>query len=368
MLPLVDLKCEYYLIKEEIDEVVAQVLQSGWYILGKNLEAFENEFASYIGTNFAVGVGNGLEALQLALLAYDIREGDEVITVPNSAVATALAVSAVGAKPVFVDVNPETYNIDISKIEEKITSRTRAILPVHLFGQAVDMDPLIHIASQNGLVIIEDACQAHGAEYRGKKVGSLGNAGCFSFYPTKNLGAFGDGGMVVTNDERIAKRAALLRNYGQKTRYVHSVKGLNSRLDEMQAAILRVKLRHLEEWNEKRRKNAQLYNQLLKGADIICPGEKEYVKHIYHLYVIRSRSRDRLQAFLSSNGIETLIHYPTPIHLQEAYKHLGMKQGTFPVAEKVASEILSLPIFPQLKEEEIERIANLIKSFARAHR
>ncbi len=366
MLPLVDLKREYYSVKEEIDGAVAKVLQSGWYILGKNLEAFENEFAGYIGTNFAIGVGNGLEALQLALLAYDVREGDEVITVPNSAVATALAISATGAKPVFVDVDPETYNIEVAKIEQKLTAKTKAILPVHLFGQTVDMDPLIDIASHNDLIIIEDACQAHGAEYRGKRVGSLGNAGCFSFYPTKNLGAFGDGGMVVTNDVRIAKRVALLRNYGQKIRYVHSVKGLNSRLDEMQAAILRVKLRHLDEWNKKRRRNAKLYNELLKEADVVCPVEKEYARHVYHLYVIRSRRRDRLQAFLSSNGIETLIHYPTLIHLQEAYKHLGMKQGMFPVAEKVASEILSLPIFPQLKEEELERIANLMKNFAGA--
>lgn len=358
-----DFKLQYLSIKNEIDEVVNHVLESGWYILGENVKAFEKEFADYCGAKFAVGVGNGLEALQLAMLAYSIGNGDEVITVANTAVATVLAISLTGAKPVFVDIDSETYGIDVSQIEERITDKTKAILPVHLFGHPVNMDPLVEIAIQNNLVVIEDACQAHGAEYKGKKVGTLGHVGCFSFYPTKNLGAYGDGGMIITNDEEIAERLFSLRNYGQKTRYIHQFKGLNSRLDEIQAAILRVKLKHLDEWNEKRREKAKLYNELLQGADVICPKQKDYAEHVYHLYVIRSRKRDELQRFLDARGIIALIHYPIPVHSQKAYEDLGVHRGALPITEKIANEILSLPIFPELRKDQIEEVVDSIKLF-----
>lgn len=363
MIPMNDFRLQYNSIKEEIDKAISDVLESGWYILGENVRAFEKEFAAYCGAKFGVGVGNGLEALQLAMLAYDIGNGDEVITVANTAVATALAISLTGAVPVFADIDPETYEMDISQIDKKITKKTKAILPVHLFGHPVDMDPLVEIATSNSLLVIEDACQAHGTEYKGRKAGTLGHAGCFSFYPTKNLGAYGDGGMVLTNDEGIVEKLSLLRNYGQKTRYVHLLKGINSRLDEMQAAILRVKLKHLDEWNEKRRGHAKLYNQLLQKSKAVCPVEKDYAKHIYYLYVIRSRKRDRLQTFLEKRGIATLIHYPIPIHLQRAYEDSGIKRGSLPTTEKIAEEILSIPIYPELKRDQVEEVADSIKEF-----
>jgi dTDP-4-amino-4,6-dideoxygalactose transaminase len=363
MIPMNDFILQYNSIKKEIDDAINNVLKSGWYILGENVRCFEKEFANYCGIKNAIGVGNGLEALQLAMLAYGLKEGDEVITVSNTAVATVLAISLTGAKPIFVDIDTETYNMDISKIEEKITNRTKAILPVHLFGHSVDMDPLLEIADQNDLIVIEDACQAHGAEYKGKKVGGLGNVGCFSFYPTKNLGAYGDGGMIITNDKEIAEKILMLRNYGQTSRYVHSIRGINSRLDELQAAILRVKLKYLEKWNEQRRKNAKLYNTFLKGTKIICPSEKSYAKHIYYLYVIRSNNRDELQLFLEKQKITTLIHYPIPVHLQKSYEDLGVINGTLPVTEKLANEILSIPIYPELESEQIGQITDCIKMF-----
>lgn len=363
MIPMNDFRLQYCSIKEEIDKAISEVLESGWYILGAQVKAFEKEFADYCGVKFAVGVGNGLEALQLALLAHKIGDGDEVITVANTAVATALAISLSGAKPVFVDIDPETYEMDASKIKERITKRTKAILPVHLLGHPVDMDPLVELAHANNLLVIEDAAQAHGTEYNARKVGGLGDVGCFSFYPTKNLGAYGDAGIVITNDNGIAAKVSLLRNYGQETRYVHSLKGINSRLDEMQAAILRVKLRHLDEWNRKRRDIARLYNELLQGTDLACPVEKDYARHIYHLYVVRCRKRDQLQRFMESKGITTLVHYPIPIHLQMAYKDLGMRRGSLPLTEEVADEILSLPIFAELKGEQVEKVAGMIKIF-----
>jgi dTDP-4-amino-4,6-dideoxygalactose transaminase len=354
---------QYRLIKNEIDEAINSCLESGWYILGNNLKAFEKEFAAYCGAKFAIGVGNGLEALQLALLAYGVGNGDEVLTVANTAVATALAVSSTGATPVFADIDPETYQIDTSDVEKKITKKTKAILPVHLFGHPANLDPLLEIAVRDNLLVIEDACQAHGTEYKGKKVGTLGQVGCFSFYPTKNLGGCGDGGMILTNDEKIAEKLYSLRNYGQKNRYIHQYKGLNSRLDEIQAAILRVKLKYLDEWNEKRRKIAKQYNEFLKDTEIICPKEASYAKHIYHLYVIRSRKRDKLQSFLETKGISTLIHYPIPIHLQEAYSELELPKGSLPVTEKMCKQILTLPIFPELSENQIQEIGNSINTF-----
>jgi dTDP-4-amino-4,6-dideoxygalactose transaminase len=362
-----DFKSQYHLIKEEIDDAVSKVLESGWYILGENVSAFEREFADYCGAQFAVSVGNGLEALQLALLSCSVGEGDEVLTVANTAVATVLAISLTGAKPVFVDVDPETFGIDVSKIEKKITNRTKAILPVHLFGHPVDMDPVREIAERNNLLIIEDACHAHGAEYKGKRAGTLGHVGCFSFYPTKNLGGYGDGGAIVTNEKEIAAKVSSLRNYGQETRYEHALRGINSRLDELQAAILRIKLKHLDEWNENRRRNARLYDELLQGTNVICPKEKDYARHVYHLYVIRSKKRDQLQRFLEAKGITTLIHYPIPVHLQKAYEDLGVCSGALPVTENLADEILSLPIFPELEKPQIEEVTGSIRTFCGQH-
>lgn len=362
-IPFLELKAQYHSIKEEIDGAVSQVLEKGWFILGENVRAFEEEFAAYCGASFGVGVGSGTEALHLALLACGVQPGDEVITVPNTAVPTVSAISFAGATPVFVDIHPDSYNMEPSGIEAKMTERTRAIIPVHLFGQAADMGPILEIARRHNLKVIEDACQAHGAEYQGRKVGTFGDAGCFSFYPTKNLGAYGDGGMIITNDASIAEKARLLRNYGEKQRYYHSIKGFNSRLDELQAAILRVKLRHLDEWNEARRERAKLYDRHLAESGVATPAEMAYGRHVYHLYVIRSPRRDELQAFLASKGIGTLIHYPVPVHLQEAYRDLGIGPESLPVAERYAGEILSLPLYPELSRESVERVAGLVGEF-----
>ena len=364
---LVDLKRQYNSIKDEVNTKINEVLQNTYFILGENTEAFEEEFANYCGVKHAIGVASGSDALTLSLKALGIEEGDEVITVPNTFIATVDAISRNGAKPVFVDIDLETYNINVAKIEEKITDKTKAIIPVHLYGQPADMDAIIKIAKKKyDLKIIEDACQAHGAEYKGKKVGSLGEVGCFSFYPAKNLGAYGDGGMVVTNNEEIAERIKMLRNYGQSKKYYHDFMGYNSRLDEIQAAVLRVKLRYLDEWNDKRREYAKLYNELLKNVSgVETPIEKEFVKHVYHLYVIRCKNRDELQQYLSSKGVSTGIHYPIPVHLQKAYKHLEYKQGDFPITEKYSKEILSLPMFPELLEDEIKYVVNCIKKFNR---
>lgn len=360
-IPIIDPKRQYYPIKEEIVKAVEKVLESGRFILGENVKAFEKEFSSYCGAKFGIGVASGTDALQLALRACDIGANDEVITVSNTAFPTAVAISYTSARPVFVDVD-QTYTIDVFKIEDKITGKTKAILPVHLYGQPADMDPLIELAEKHDLKVIEDACQAHGAEYNGKKVGSLGDIGCFSFYPTKNLGAYGDGGMVITNDEKIAEKLRLLRNYGQTKRYCHEIKGYTSRLDEIQAAVLRVKLKKLETWNNARRDNAKLYSKLLK-KEIVTPIERQNCKHVFYLYVIRARRRDELQEWLKTNRISTDIHYPTPIHLQEAYSDLGIGKGSLPVTEQFAGQIMSLPIYPELTKEEILRVADVINNF-----
>ncbi|MFC1979981.1 DegT/DnrJ/EryC1/StrS family aminotransferase [Chloroflexota bacterium] len=365
MIPLLDLKSQYASIKDEIDVAIQNTVNQGQFILGHNVEAFEEEFAAYCGAKYCVGVSSGTSALFLALVACGIEEGNEVITTPNTFIATALAISYTRAKPIFVDIDPETYNIDVSQIEEKITSRTKAIVPVHLYGQPADMDPIIKLAQRYGLKVIEDACQAHGAEYRGGKTGSIGDCGCFSFYPTKNLGAYGDGGAVVTNDSGVTSKIATLRNYGQYARYYHDLLGYNARLDEIQAAILRVKLRHLDNWNERRRRNANYYNELLSDAAIVLPKEADYAKHIYHLYVVRSKNREKLQLHLSREGIVTLIHFPIPIHLQKAYASLQYRRGDFPVAEESANEVLSLPVYPEMEREWTERIANAILEFTR---
>jgi len=360
--PFCELRRQYPAIKEEIDQAVARVLNRGWFILGEEVLAFEEEFAAYCGAAYGVGVGSGTEALHLALLACGVEPGDEVITVPNTAVATVAAIELAGATPVFVDIDPASYNMDISQVEGKITPRSKVLLPVHLYGQAADLGPLLSLAEGQGLMVVEDAAQAHGTTYKGRRL-PQGDEGCFSFYPTKNLGAYGDGGMVVTDDARIAERVRLLRQYGWKKRYISSIRGLNSRLDELQAAILRVKLKHLDEWNEARRRWAVLYNELLTGSEVVRPQQSSYGEHVYYLYVIRSQHRDELQRFLDQRGISTLIHYPVPIHLMEAYSGLGYGPGSFPQAEEHCRQVLSLPLYPEITEQEVEMVAQSIKEF-----
>lgn len=345
---------QYNDIKSEIDSAIADVLKSGWYILGKELKSFEEEFAKYCGVKYAVGCASGTEAIALSLMALNIKQGDEVITVPNTAVPTISAISMTGAKPVLVDID-KYFLIDTSKIEKAITKKTKAILPVHLYGQAADMDKINKIAAKFNLKVIEDAAQAHGAQYKNKKTGSLADLGCFSFYPTKNLGCFGDGGAVTTNDKALYERLQMLRNYGQKERYYHAIEGINSRLDEIQAAVLRIKLKYLDEWNNKRKKIAGFYNGLLKNVCAI-PLERKESNHIFHLYVIKTKNRQKLQAYLKEKGIDTLIHYPIPVHLQKAYVQLKYANGDFPVTEQCAQEILSLPMHPHLNEKNIKYI------------
>lgn len=363
MIPFFDLKAQYKEIKDDIDKSVNRVLSSGKFILGEEVFSFEKEFAKFCKVKFAIGVGSGTFALFLALKSLGIKRGDEVITVPNTFIATAEAISQVGAKPIFVDIEKDTFNMDVTKIEEKITEKTKVIIPVHLYGHPVDMDPVFKIAKKNNLRVIEDAAQACGAEYKGKKIGGLGDITIFSFYPTKNLGAYGDAGAITTNNSEIAEKIRLLRNYGQEIKYHHLIKGFNSRLDEIQAAILRVKLKRLNGWNDSRRRIAKILNELLENADVVLPIEKEYAKHVYYLYVVRSNQRDKLQQWLKSKEISTLIHYPIPIHLQMAYKDLGYKRGDFPVAETCTNEILSLPMFPELKKEQIEEICFEVQKF-----
>src|SRR5271157_17633 len=365
MIPTVDLKVQYKTIKAEIDEAIAHVLDSGNFILGENVRLFEEEFADYVGAKYGVAAASGTDAIHLALLACGIGHRDEVITVANTATPTVLAISYTGAKPVFVDIDPDTYNMDLSKVESAINEKTRAILPVHLYGQAVDMRALMRVARKYGLKVIEDAAQAHGSEYRGKKVGTFGDAGCYSFYPTKNLGAYGDGGIVVTNRAETADKLRLLRNYGQVKLYHSIIKGYNSRLDELQAAILRVKIKNIDQWNEARRQNAMLYNELLRGSGVITPMEDKNCRHVYHLYVIRCKQRDQLRQWLASNGIFTNIHYPVPVHMQKAFSDLGVRPGSLPVTEKYAKEILSLPMYPELRRDQIELVSSMIRLFYR---
>ena len=333
--------------------------------MGEELKKFEEEFALFCNTKYAIGVANGSDALILALIACGISKGDEVITVPHTFIATTEAISNVGGRVVFVDINPQTYTIEPSKIEEKINEKTKAIIPVHLYGQPAEMDSIIELAKKYNLKVIEDAAQAHGAEYKEKKVGSIGNVGCFSFYPGKNLGAYGDAGMVVTDNRKIAEKVKLLRNHGRITKkYEHEIEGYSSRLDNLQAAILRVKLKYLNKWNDRRRKNAKRYNELLSSVSgIITPYEADYVKHVYHLYVLRIQWRDELREELKSKGIATGIHYPIPLHLQPAYKYLGYKERDFPVTEKASQKILSLPMFAELSDSQIDEIVKLIKNY-----
>ena len=363
-IPFVNLKKQYLPIKKEIDEAISKIIQNTAFVLGDVVKRFEDDFASFCNVKYCKGVSSGTSALQLALISLDIKRGDEVILPPNTFIATAEAVSLVGAKPVFVDIDPETYNINPELIKEKITNKTKAIIPVHLYGQPADMDPILEVAEEKNLFVIEDACQAHGAEYKGKRCGSIGNIGCFSFYPGKNLGAYGEGGAITTNNEEIAKKIEMLRDHGQTKKHHHEIICINSRLEGIQGAVLGVKLKYLNEWNNKRRKNAKYYNKRLDGLNRIkIPLEREYGKHVYHLYVIQSDKRRALQEFLTSKGIATGLHYPIPIHLQLAYSYLDLKKGAFPVTESYVNRIISLPMFPELEKEEIDFVADSIANF-----
>ncbi|MCX7839645.1 MAG: DegT/DnrJ/EryC1/StrS family aminotransferase [Anaerolineae bacterium] len=362
MIPFFDLTKQYETIKAEIDDATARELKSGWFILGPEVRAFEKEFAEYIGTRFAIGVGSGTEALHLALLALGIGAGDEVITVPNTAVATVAAIELTGARAVLCDVCPDSMLMDVASLERAITPRTRAIIPVHLFGQSCDLEPILEIARARKIFVLEDCAQAHGATYRGKRVGSWGDIAAFSFYPTKNLGAYGDGGAILTNDAQLAERVDLLRQYGWRERYVSEIKGTNSRLDELQAAILRVKLRHLDAWNAARRERAALYTELLRT--VTPPREMTYGQHVYHLYVVQTRNRQSLISNLQSRGIGTAIHYPLAIHQQAAYANLGYRDEDLPVASRLAREIVSLPLYPELSLDDVRAVAQAINELA----
>jgi len=361
-----DFQLQVVRLRPRLDEAVARVLESGWFILGKEVEAFEHEFAAFVGAGEAVAVANGMEALQLALHGWGIGPGDEVVTTPLSAFATTLAILNVGATPVFVDIDPDTGNMDASLVARTLTRRTKALLPVHLYGQSADLQPLLDLAGAHDLVLIGDAAQAHGTRYRGKDVGAYGDAVAYSFYPTKNLGALGDGGAVVCTDPERARRLRCTRNYGQAQRYQHTEQGLNSRLDEIQAAILRVKLPLLGQQNQRRRQIATYYRQKLQGLPIALPVEREYGEHVYHLFVVRTPLRDALAAFLRDRGILTLVHYPIVIPLQPAMAKFDYRPGACPVAERWAAECLSLPIYPELTHDQVEEVCAAIRGFFEA--
>ncbi|MBE0671859.1 MAG: DegT/DnrJ/EryC1/StrS family aminotransferase [Anaerolineales bacterium] len=362
-IPVIDLKKQYESIQLELDEVISRVLASGSFILGAEVTAFEKEFAEYCGISYAIGVASGTEALQLALLACGVGENDEVIVPAHTAVATISAVEATGAHPILVDIDLARYALNPDLLAQAFTSRTRAIIPVHLYGCAADMNPILQFAREKNLFVLEDCSQAHGALYQGRKVGSWGDIAAFSFYPTKNLGAFGDGGAVVTDNPDLAEKVRILRQYGWKEHYVSSVKGINSRLDELQAGILRVKLTHLDAWNNRRRKLASLYYELLTGAGVILPQQPEDSQHVFHQFVIRHPRRDALRAFLKERGIHSLVHYPIPIHLQPAYADLGFHEGSFPITEAVSPEVLSLPMYPELEEEKLRLVCRVVGDF-----
>jgi dTDP-4-amino-4,6-dideoxygalactose transaminase len=356
VIPFLDLKAQYQTIRGELDAAVLGVLESSQFILGDEVAAFESEFAAYCGVRHAVGLNSGTSALHLALLAAGIGPDDEVITTPMTFVATVAAIVYAGATPIFVDTDPLTGTIDPGRIGGAITTRTKAILPVHLHGLMADMDPILSLADAHGLVVIEDAAQAHGAEYKGRRAGSVGDLGCFSFYPGKNLGACGEGGAVVTNDVRLAETIRVLRDWGQASKYDHVMKGYNYRMEGIQGAVLGVKLRHIEAWTEARRWHADHYDALLSGSGIGMPASMAGSRHVYHVYAVRLRNRDTVQQRLARAGIATGIHYPVPVHLQPAYADLGYGPGDFPDAERFAAETLSLPMFPELADEQIERV------------
>ncbi len=365
MVPFLDLRADYQLLQQELDGACARVLGSGQYILGPEVEAFELEFAEFLSARHCIGVGSGLDALCLILRAYGIGPGDEVIVPSNTFIATWLAVSHVGAKPVAVEPEPGTWNIDATRLADAICARTKAIIAVHLYGQPADMDPLRCIARQNGLLLIEDAAQAHGARYKGKRTGCLGDAGAFSFYPSKNLGAFGDGGAIVTNDDQLAMQVRILRNYGSKIKYRNEMKGYNSRLDSLQCAFLRTKLLHLDEWNQRRRQVANAYLSALEDSgEVTLPVVPEWAEPVWHVFVISHPRRDELQQHLSRAGIGTLVHYPIPPHLSEAYAPDYLIPESLPIAEQLASTVLSLPIGPHIDEDSVSYVISAIRDFA----
>ena len=365
--PFVDLQAQHRALAADIRVAVDEVLTDCNFILGRQVREFEQAFAAYVGVGHAVGVSNGLDALRIALAALDIGPGDEVIVPANTYIATALAVSVLGARVVLVDCDASTYNLDPARLERAITSRTRVVIPVHLTGQPADMAPILEIAERRGLQVLEDAAQAHGAQYRGRRCGSMGIAGCFSFYPAKNLGAAGDGGMIVTQNEKLARQARKLSNYGEVVKYEHTDKGVNARLDTLHAAILGVKLPHLDEWNRRRARHAQRYRErLAEVGDIRLQAVLPESTHVYHLFMVQTSRRDALRQFLQDRGVQTGIHYPTPIHLQPAYADHGWKKGDFPVAEELASRIVSLPMFPELKDEQIDYVCRQIGEFVKA--
>ncbi len=355
--PFVDLKAQHRSIKQEIQAAVEGVLESCSFALGPEVAAFEEEFAAYCQTRHAIALNSGTSALHLALLAAGIGRGDEVITVPFTFVATAGAIYYAGAKPVYVDIHPASFTMDPTRIEAAITERTKAIIPVHLYGQPADMDPILEIARRRNLLVIEDAAQAHGAEYKGRTAGSLGDMACFSFYPSKNLGACGEGGAVVTDNAEFNRTIRMLRDWGTERKYDHRLKGYNYRMEGIQGAVLRVKLRHLAQWNQARVRHAKLYDSLLAGSAVCTPVEMPYARHVYHVYAVRSSGREGLQQVLSANGIQSAIHYPIPVHLQEAYREPHYGPGDFPVSEAAARELLSLPMYPELTEEQIGHVA-----------
>jgi len=356
---MLDLKAQYLPLKEEIKTALKDIIESGQFVLGQNVRSLENEVASYHSVSNGIGLASGTDSLHLCLKALGIKEGDEVITTPFTFIASAESIAYVGAKPVFVDINRNTFNIDVSKIEEKITSKTTAIVIVHLFGQPVDMTEVMEIANKHKLFVVEDCAQTFGAKYKGKSVGSMGDAGCFSFYPSKNLGAYGDGGMMITNNTDLSNKVRLLRNHGTTGPYEHSFMGYNSRLDEIQAAILRIKLRHIDEYNKKRSNIAKLYTSIL-GDSIKCPLELPDRSHVYHQYTIQSPLRNKIKEVLKNSAISSVVYYPLPLHLQEAFKYLGYSEGDFPECETAAQEVLSLPVYPELEPERAEYIARTI--------
>jgi dTDP-4-amino-4,6-dideoxygalactose transaminase len=361
MIPFVDLKSQYHSIKEEIDQAVAGVLESTAFVLGKEVAAFEHEFAGYVGCSHAMALNSGTSALHLALLAAGVGPGDEVITTPFTFVATVAAIGYCGARPVFVDIDPKSFTIDVNQIEAAITERTKVILPVHLYGHPADMDPILEIARRHKLVVIEDAAQAHGAEYKGQRVGSMGDMGCFSFYPGKNLGAYGEGGAVTTNNSEHARIINMLRDWGAERKYHHELKGYNYRMEGFQGAILRVKLRYLEGWTEMRREHARVYTELLKGGDVTVPAVRPDSKPVWHVYGIRTKDRQALQQSLLEQGVQTNIHYPFPIHLLPAWSELGYREGAFPEAEAAAREELSLPMYPELTRAQVEQVCTALQ-------
>ncbi|HEX8284155.1 MAG TPA: DegT/DnrJ/EryC1/StrS family aminotransferase [Pyrinomonadaceae bacterium] len=365
--PFVDLQAQYRSIKAEVDAAIQRVLDTSAFVLGREVEAFERAFAEYVGARECVGVSNGTDALHLALLACGVGAGDEVVVPANTFFATPEAVSAAGATPVFVDCDPVTYNIDASKIEAAVTERTRAVIPVHLYGQPADLDAVEAVAKRHDLIVIEDAAQAHGARYKGKRVGALARAGCFSFYPGKNLGAYGEGGAVVTNDAEVARRLRLLRDHGSAVKYRHEIVGYNSRLEGIQAAVLSVKLKYLDEWNALRRQHAARYREMLGPLEdagaLTLPREAPYAEHVYHLFVVQTSARDSMQKFLSSASVQTSVHYPVPAHLQPAYAALGHREGDFPEAERQARRVLSLPMFAELTERQMRYVAHAFEDY-----